>query len=240
MKKEKILSQMENIVADLMKSFQSDFFNHDVPAIQEAKANDFPMIWQVGECHTHLLKVVEYARTFKDDEWKRYDYVKEGMPFECYFDQRMFKGDHYFLLTDDGVYPISIPQCRELIRDIMLPEIEKYKATVGTLPKHVKLPIKFINISLFELKAIIKKDVEEMGNTLLTELKKLHQRRRTASNEFVQISYDSYLNKFCCSHITNGKAGLYNEIKFHGTPDTGYLTASSIQIDPRYGWASHS
>lgn len=240
MEKEKILSQMENIVADLMTNYQSDFFDYDVPAIQEAKADDFPMIWQVGECHTYLLKVAVYAKTFKDKEWQRYDYVNEGMPFQVHFDPRLFGRDSYFLLTEEGVFRVSVLQCKEIIRDIMLAAIEKYKASGGTLPKQGKLPIKFNNISLSELKAIIKKDIEELGNTLLKELRKFHKWRRTALDDFVQISYDSYLNKFCCYHITNGKAGLYSEIKFHGTPETGYLKAGSVQIDPRYGWASHT
>lgn len=69
---EKIINRMTNIVADLMKSFQSDFTKYDKPYIETADESKFPMLWIVGESHTHLLRLGDYDEHFNNDEAARY------------------------------------------------------------------------------------------------------------------------------------------------------------------------
>lgn len=238
--RETILSHMNNVVANVMRGYQSDFTKYDVPAILNADAKDFPMIWQVGELHTFMLQVGLYARTFAEDEWKHWDYINEGMPFNYYFDNINYKNDHYFLITEDNITEITPRQCKEVVRDMMIPAIEKFKAEGGILPKKAKMPVKFPNLSMQNLKEIIKNDVERLGNTLLPILKRFQNYRRTSTNECVEVWYDAKYNEFSFSKICNGKVEMNGGIIFHGTPETGYMQNGSVQLCPSYGWSSHT
>lgn len=240
MEREKILSYMNNVVANVMKGYQSDFTKYDVPAMMEMESSCFPVIWQVGEYHTYLLRVGKYANSFKDDERLQFEFANDGMPFTYHFECIDYKNDHYFLITEDEIREITPQQCKEVVRDIVTPAVEQFKAEGGSIPPIVKMPIKFVNLSVGELKDIIKKDIDELGGTLLTVLKRFHRWRRTAYNQFIEVYYHKSMNYFEFCQRTNCVNGICGAIKFHGTPETGYLTAGSIQIDPKYGWASHT
>ena len=53
---QRIIDQMENIVKDVMESFQDDFYKYDKTYLQKY---DERFIWVVGKSHTHLARIGE-------------------------------------------------------------------------------------------------------------------------------------------------------------------------------------
>lgn len=143
---EKIINRMTNIVADLMKSFQSDFTKYDKPYIETADESKFPMLWIVGESHTHLLRLGDYDEHFNNDEAARYAHAQGSDPFTAYLD--WLGGDKIFLITKDEVKETTEKAAREVIRDVVTPVVENWKAKNGPLPKNFKMPVRFKNITL--------------------------------------------------------------------------------------------
>lgn len=221
----KIIQTMSNIVADVMTSFQSDFENFDRPYIENADNSKFPMIWIVGKSHTHLLNLGEYEEHFSKNEVARYAYVQGENPFFSFLDA--LGGDHLFLIEPDGVREITEKQAREVCRDIVTPVTEKWMKENGPLPTRVQVPVKFFNITLSKVKELIREC-------------EAHNYRRVATDQYIQISYNPGYNEFTFCEYTNGKQGLVGGIIFHGWPETGYMVNGSYQMEPTYGWSSHT
>ena len=234
----KIIQAMSNIVANIMTRFQSDYENFDRPYIEKADGSKFPMIWIVGKCHTHLLCLGEYDKHFSENEVARFAYVQGGNPFLSYL--AAVGGDHIFLIEPDGVRGITEKQAREVCRDIVTPVAEKWIKENGPLPTKVQVPIKFFNITLSKIKELIRECEAHDDISLIEIFRHFHNYRRVAKDQYIQISYNPGYNEFTFCEYTNGKQGLVGGIIFHGWPETGYMVNGSYQIEPTYGWSSHT
>lgn len=229
---------MTNIVADLMERFQSDFTKYDKPYIEAADESKFPMLWIVGNSHTHLLKLGDYDEHFNTDEAARYAHAQGSDPFTGYLD--WLGGDKIFLITKDEVKETTEKAAREVIRDMITPVVENWKAKNGPLPKNFKMPIHFKNITLTKLKEIFCSEENRNGRTLIQVLREFRNYRKTADDHFYEVTYDPKYNEFTFCEYRNRQEGLAGGIVFHGWPETGYQQNFAYQAIPSYGWSRHT
>ncbi len=231
---------MRNIVADVMTSFQSDFENHDRPYI-ESTAAKFSMLWVVGQSHTWLARLGEYETDFNENVATRYEYSQSGL--ECYTAYIDYKhsDDKIFLITDNDVREISEYFAKEVIRDICIPVIEKWKALHGPLPK-AKVKVKIHNISLSELKMLIQECREHGDDSLLECLKRFHSYRQLAESHIIDVYWQGKrgIKEFSFYETIDGRNNLGGAIVFHGWPETGYQENFAMQLSPSYGWSTHT
>lgn len=234
----KIVQRMSEIVAETMTRFQSDFEQYDRPYMETAMPKQFPMLWLVANTHTHLLKLGDYYKRFFEDEAVRYAYAAGDDTFSDYFE--IYKSDRIFLITLNGINEITTSQAKEVIRDIVTPVAAIWVKQNGPLPKDTRMPIKFFNVTFNKIKELIRDCEKHNDTSLINILHRFRNYRRTAANQYIQISYVPGWNEFWFREYTNGKPGLAGGIVFHGWPETGYQTNNSIQLTPQYGWASHT
>lgn len=235
--KTKIISQMRNIVADVMTSFQTDFENYDRPYIESDECQ-FPMIWIVGESHTFMLKLGEYRDIFFNNESARFAYSKNPNVWGYHLEHNT--QDNWFLITKDDISRITPKEAENTIKDYVIPAVKAWEAKNGLLPKATKLPVKFRNITLSKLKELISDCHNHGDDSLMDCLKSFHRYTRCATNQYIEVNYNSKYNEFTFSEYTNGKKGLVGGIVFHGWPETGYKQNGSCQLTPRYGWDKHT
>lgn len=235
---EKIIDRMSEIVEITMKRFQSDFTNYDKPYIEEAEESQFPMIWIVGEMHTHLLRLGDFEGVFNSNECVRYDCARGTNPFTPYINTCI--EDKIFLVTPDEVREISAVAAHEVVRDILTPVIKKWISENGSLPTNFKVPLKFSNITLEKLKEMFRAEENRNGRTLLKTLREFRCYKRCADDHYIQISYNPGYNEFIFCEYLNGRQGLVGGIVFHGWPETGYQQNYSTQLIPSYGWSKHT
>lgn len=239
MSKDSILQLMEAVVEETMTSFKTDFYNYDKPNI-ESEDFQFPAIWIVGESHTHFLELTKYKRLFFEYERYRYDYLRNPNPWSYFFTESHYADDKWFLVTEDELQSINRKQAKAAIMDYVTPAVKAWVEKNGPLPKITKVPVKFKGISLSELKALIA-DCYAHGDDSLFELFKRRQRAyRVANDQYTVISYDKSWGEFTFCEYINGKEGVAGHIVFHGWPETGYQTNGAVQLNPRYGWDSHT
>lgn len=230
---------MEAVVAETMECYQSDFFKYDKPRI-ESEDFKFPAIWIVGNSHTHCLELGNYKDSFFEAESVRFDYLRNHNPYHYFLTENYFAKDKWFLITENGLQPITREQAKSAILDYVTPAVHTWIAENGPLPKLTKVSVKFKNITLGELKALIA-DCRAHGNDSLLECFKIrHCSCRIAADQYTVITYDKKWHEFSFSEYVNGTARLSGGITFHGWPETGYETNGSVQIDPHYGWSSHT
>lgn len=235
--KSKIITQMRNIVADVMTSFQTDFENYDRPYIESDECQ-FPLIWIVGESHTFMLKLGEYRGIFFNNESARFAYSKNPNVYGYHLEYNT--DDNWFLITKEGVTPITLKQAESAIKDYVIPAVKAWEAEYGPLPKVPKLPVRFQNITLSKLKELIIDCHNHDDDSLMDCLKRFHLYTRCATDQYIEVNYNPGYNEFVFSEHTNGKVGLVGGIVFHGWPEIGYSENGSVQLSPRYGWSTHT
>ncbi len=232
---EKIFKRMGAIVEGT--GAQRDFEKFDKDFIEKF---GLPMIWVVKEGSTNLTAIGSFAKNFNEDEATRYDYVRNGISSYTYYLDHFTDGNKIFYVTEDEVREVSAANAREIIRDLLTPVVEEWKAANGPLPTNTKMEVRFSNISLSKLKELVRECEAHNDTSLMDCLKRFHQYVRTAKNQYIQVSYNPGYNEFIFCQYTNGKQGLVGGIIFHGWPETGYQTNGSVQLDPRYGWRIHT
>ena len=237
--KDKILRQMEAIVNKTMKSFQTDFFNYDKPRIASPEFK-FPAIWIVGESHTHLLELGNYQDSFFEFESVRFDFLRQTNPYQHYFNESCYAKDKWILVTEDFLSTVNKSQAESAIMGYVMPTVNAWIHKNGPLPKLTKIPIRFKDIALSELKALIA-DCRAHHNDCLVECFKMwHRSCRVAADQHTEISYQKHWNEFIFREYINGEERLAGHIVFHDWPETGYQTNGAIQLVPLYGWGSHT
>lgn len=231
---------MEAVVADVMKGYQSDFFNCDKPRIESPEFK-FPCIWIVGDSHTHRLELGNYKDLFFEAESVRFDYLRNHNPYHYFLTEGYFAEDKWFLIAENGLQPINREQAKAAIMDYVTPAVHAWVEENGPLPKLTKVPVKFYqDITFSKLKALIADCRAHGDDSLFDCFKKLQQCCRVATDQYVEIAYHNRWNEFNFCKYVNGQAILFGRIVFHGWPETGYETNGSVQIDPHYGWSSHT
>ena len=239
MSKDDILQQLAAVVEDTMSSYKGDFYRCD-KSIIETEAFKFPIIWIVGECHTHMFQLGNYKDDFFASESFRYDYTRNHNPWDYFFKESLYAKDKWFLVTEDGLHTINLGQAKAAIMDYVTPAVNAWVEENGPLPNSLKVPVKIQGITLSELKALIA-DCRAHGNDSLFECFKRRQKAcRVADDQYTVISYHKHWHEFTFCEYINGKEGLAGHIVFHGWPETGYQTNGAVQLDPKYGWSSHT
>lgn len=230
---------MEAVVDEVMKGYQSDFFKYDQPRIASSDFK-FPAIWIIGEYHTHRLELGNYKDLFFEAESVRYSYARNNNPYAYFIESSNYKNDRWYLLTEDGMQLINREQAQAAIMDYVTPAVEAWKAENGSLPKLEKVKVVIKNITFSKLKELIADCRSHNNDSLMDCFRLLHNLQRVASDHYVEVSYNSSWNEFIACEYINGKQGVVRGFVFHGWPETGYQTNGSVQLDPRYGWSSHS
>lgn len=234
-----LLKQMEQVVNDVMVRFLSDFHNGDKPRIMKADFK-FPFIWIVGKTHTYLLPLGHYRDAFFYAESVRYDYIREHNPYSYYFESDYYADDYWFLATESGLQSINRDQAKAAVLDYVTPAVQEWITENGPLPVNTKVPVIIQGVTLTKLKELIAECRKHNDDSLMNCLKRFHNYRRVASDQYIKVSYNSAWNEFSFSEYINGKPGLAGGIIFHGWPETGYQSNGSVQIEPQYGWSSHT
>lgn len=234
--KEKLLAKMAEIVAATMTAHQTDYTTYDTNAITDAKPTEFPMLWVVGELHTHLLRLASYANKFPSDERLQLDYVQNGMPYQWYLAN--CKRDKWFLLTKEGdVTEITCSQANEIIRDVVLPVVNEFQRS-NKLPD-AKVPVHFVDLTIGQLKQLLTRDAHYTAGTLRKLLKRFQRRYKVAKDQYIEVRLiDS--NDLAWAEYYDGQFRIWGHLINHGSPETGYMKNNSFQIDPHYGWSSHT
>ena len=235
---ETILKKMAEVVANTMTSFQSDFEKYDRPYIEAATPDQFPMLWFVAPSHTYLLRLGEYRIRFFNEECIRYAYAAGDNTFSYYLET--YKSDKIFLIDAKGVNRIDVSQAEQFVNDIVSSAMTEWLSYGNTLPTDIKMPIKFSNITFGKLKELIADCRKHGDNSLADIFHRFRHYRRTAENQYIHISYNSYYNEFSFCQYTNWQQGLTGGIIFHGWPESGYRSNYAVQLVPKYGWATHT
>lgn len=237
--KKSLIAKMKAVVEAHMEMFKTDFYKYDMPYIKAATPEKFPVIWIVSRLHTYLLKLGSYKEQFERDERTRFAYADGDDTFSSYFTPYSLDSDDLiYLITERGLSLITAEDALKLIKQITESVVEAWVAEHGPLPSS-KVRVRLHNITISQLKTLIK-DCETHGdNSLLLCMKRFHRYVQQTKDHWVDITYHS---GGCFSFTENigTRKGLVGAIKFHGWPETGYQTNNSIQLTPAYGWSTHT
>lgn len=190
MNKDNILQQMADVVEATMGNYKSDFYNVD-KGIIEGEVFKFPFIWIVGKCHTHMFQLGNYKDDFFASESYRYDYLRNPNPWEYFFNEKLYQRDKWFLVTENGLQSINLDQAKAAIKDYIAPAVNAWVNEHGPLPKLTKVPVKFNDAVLSELKSLIA-DCRLHGNDSLLDVFKRRQKSCRVADDQVEI-YQWYI-----------------------------------------------
>lgn len=236
---ENITAQMAEVVEATMTAFKTDFYDYDKEVI-ESEGVKFPFIWIVGQCHTKMCMLGNYKDNFFESESYRFDYLSNPNPWEYYFTSTYYTKGKWFLVTENGLQPITLEQAEAAVMDYITPAVNAWVEVNGPLPKLTKVPVKFKNITLSKLKSLITDCRAHGDNSLFECFKRRHKSCRVAADQFAEITWHKGWNEFTFCEYINHKEGIEGHIVFHGWPETGYQTNNSIQLTPAYGWSTHT
>lgn len=246
-----IIEQMAGIVEDTMTTYKTDFYTHDKKSLEQATPDSLPYIWIVAPGHTHLLRIGEYTEKLLTDRRTQYfaatDVKKGTNPWRYYsecFAPRY--GERAFVIYRSALSDEILMNEIDAYSLKLIPQIEFDRAmrlftkVGGTLPKRLRMPVKFANTSLDVVKEKIR-ECERHGNTSLRDcLRRFQNYSRDADDQFIEVSFIPSWNEFTFVEVTDGQFGLNGAIVFHGWPETGYQENFSHQIEKRYGWSTHT
>lgn len=239
MNKDTILQKMSEVVEATMTLYKSDFYNVD-KSIIETEGFKFPIIWIVGRSHTKMFQLGNYKDDFFESESYRYDYLRNPNPWEYFFVESYYAQDKWFLITEDSFQSIDQEQAKAAIRDYVTPAVNAWIEENGPLPSLTKVPVKFKGATLSELKMLLADCRAHGSDSLFDCFKRRQTVCRIAADQYTVITYHKRWNEFVFCEYVNGEERLAGHIVFHGWPETGYQINGSIQLDPRYGWSSHT
>lgn len=236
-----ILNKMAEIVAKTMTCFQSDFEKYDKEYIVREGVNAFPFLWMVHHSHTYLIRLSEFRKNYFENEGLRYDIAQECSWIHAYLWPRCSRvSEDIYFVNKDGVVPISLEQARNIARDTIDLAVTTWAQEHEQLPKKFKVRVVISGISLGKLKELIQDCRNHNNDSLLKCLKRFHNYRQQAKDHQVYVWYNEGYNEFSFSEMVNGRCRLNGAIIFHGWPESGYQENNSVQLSPKYGWASHT
>lgn len=240
MTRTEIIQKMADVVDEVMKNFQTDFTKYDKPAIENAKSTDFPFMWIVSELHTRMVSLGGYEEDFFNNPTTRYAYADGDDGISFYLHPHLLgQKDRIFLIRENYIWEVNVAGAKNAIKDYTIPVYRKWKKLHGEItPKRVT--VQFDLIELPKLREIIRDCHNHNDDSLMDIFRHFHKMRRVADDHKITIRYHAYSNEFACVEYYNGKEHMIRFAVFHGWPETGYQQNGSVQIDPRYGWASHT
>lgn len=236
-----ILNKMAEIVANTMTSFQSDFEKYDAEYVKREGVNAFPFLWMVAPSHTYLLRFADFKKDFFENEALRYRIVQKSSWYHAY----LYPGcgefmEKIYYVTVEGLREVSVGQAREIMQDIIVPVIAAWEKEHERIPVKSKVVVNFQDISLTRLKELIQDCRYHNNDTLLECLKRFHKYQQCAKDHKIIVKWNSCYQQFSFRELINGEEHLSGGIVFHGWPETGYQSNKSVQLDPLYGWATHT
>lgn len=236
-----ILNKMAEIVANTMTSFQSDFEKYDKVYVTMEGAKAFPFLWMVAPSHTHLLELAKFKEKFFENEALRYRIVQQNSWYHAYlWPGRGKVTEKIYYVTADDLQEVNVEQAREIMRDIITPVIAAWEQEHEKIPTKSKVRVEFQNISPTQLKELIQDCRYHNNDTLLECLKRFHNYRQCAKDHKIIVKWNSCYQQFSFRELINGEERLSGGIVFHGWPESGYQVNNSVQLDPLYGWATHT
>lgn len=240
MTRQEITQFMADVVEKKMTNFQTDFFNYDKPEIEIAKSSQFPYLWIVNELHTRMPSLGGYEDEFFNNVRIRYAYADGDDGLSFYLNPHCLKdSDLIFLITEDNIRQVDVNQAKAAIKDYTTPAYEKWENLHGEIvPKRVTVTFDLIGLS--KLRELVSECHLHNDDSLMGIFRQFHKMRRVADDHTITIKYCWWGNEFACIEHYDGEDHMVRHIIFHGWPETGYQQNGSVQIDPRYGWASHT
>ncbi len=240
MTRKEIIQKMATVVDEVMKRFQIDFTEYDKPIIEKAKPKEFPFMWIVSELHTRLVSLGGYEKKFFDNLPIRYAYANGDDSMSFYLHPPYLnKKDRIFLIRENYIWEVSVNGAKNAIKDYTIPVYRKWKELYGEItPKRIR--VKFDLLSLSKLREIIQDCHNHGDDSLMSILRRFHNHRCVAEDHSITVKYREWDNEFVWIEHYDGEDHIIGHIVFHGWPETGYQQNGSVQIDPRYGWASHT
>lgn len=240
MTRQEIIDGMSKVVAEKMLHYQTDFTEYDKPQLLEAQSSEFPFLWIVNEYHTRFASLGGYTDKFFAEQRVRYSFADGDDGISYLLNPHLLsKDDRIFLITEDKMWEVGVFEAKNAIKDYTLSAYEQWKAQHGEIiPKRVT--VKFDLIELPKLRAIIRDCEAHDDDSLMSIFRRFHKLRRISDDHQITIKYKWWDNEFACIEHYNGEDHMIYHVKFHGWPETGYMVNGSVQIVPRYGWASHT
>ena len=238
MTRDELIMAMRVIVDKTMERFKSDFEEYDRQNILYASDSDFPMLWFVGKTHTHLLMLGSYRKDFFSGEALRYLHAAGTDPFTPTVNTCRF--DRCFILTDGGITEVSFDEARRFVGGTIQSTVSEWEAQNGPIKLRTRMPVQLFNIRPRKLIELIREGERHGDTSLIDILRRFRRYQRTATNQYIQISYHPGHTEFMFRKITDCRQGLTGGIIFHGWPETGYQENDSVQLCPSYGWSVHT
>lgn len=238
-----IVQQMTAIVNNVMTR-RSDFEKYDKVTISESGAACLPLLWAVSKTYTNCIWFGFLRDSFLDTETEIYFYLNNP---DCYFDslgESAQDGANVYYITEDGVRKVTPKQVKEIIRDHVGTMVQEWKDLNGPLPELRKVDVKFHNITIAELKRLVKMDAKYGDDSLMNCFRSFHRYRRHAHHHVIDIYYRPDRNggrgEFLFEETIAGKSYGKCGIVYHGNPETGYEVNGAYQLTPSYGWHKHT
>ena len=240
MTRAEIIQRMADVVDEVMKKFQTDFTEYDKQTIENAKPTKFPFMWIVSELHTRMVSLGGYKELFFTNPRIRYAYADGDDSMSLYLHPHLLgKNDHIFLIRENYIWKVSVDGAKNAIKDYTIPVYRRWKEMYGEItPKRVK--VNFDHLPLTKLRELIQDCRNHNDDSLMNILSRFHRRRLISEDHTITIKYCEWDNEFIWTEHYEGEDHIIGHIVFHGWPETGYQQNGSVQIDPRYGWASHT
>lgn len=236
-----IIRQMSETVCDVMRSYQIDFYSKDLNLLHDYEGE---FIWQVSPTHTHL-SLIDPNKMVKDmetNEYALYDYARNDtwaaacLNCRC-SDELIF----YYDGKSDMMVQIERDKAIATYNERKDEAIAIYKQQVGVLPSDLKVRIEFASKEVrSEFIKQVKYAQEHEDGSLMDCVKHFQKYpKHTHDHKFV-IYKDMCERCFQFTEYLNGRVGLHGGIIFHGYPKEGYKQNGSCQIEPSYGWSTHT
>lgn len=230
-----------------------DFYKYDFKTISKLPKEHFPALLCVRENGMSVICPIAQGKRMMEEECARYIYVYN--PVDYYLENRHENREaRWFVLEpkesgEGGITEVTYEQAKRTHRRLLLPYLITVKPQLPDRKK-CKVKIRFHDITLSRLKELlsdsrkIKKQWHDspdtVGKSLLQALKWKQGAMQLGSDHHYDIYWNEKWHEFSfCEGGIEGN-GICGGIVFHGAPDEGYKENGSVQIEPCYGWSSHT
>lgn len=240
---QEIIRRMKNVAADLMGDHaRKDFEKYTLETVNSPELA-LPAIWCVGKSDDAILQLPFFRESFFGIEGVRYWFARGNGPWDYYL--KYHHSDwHYFLITGNSMTEITQSQAYNASKDYIQPVIHDWVEAHGPLPKGRKLDLKFefSGLTFTEFKALLHEHDGEKGfRPLLTVLKQFRQWGKVCAGHGIRFRFDRRDKIFYFGEFgRNDGCGVRGAVVYHGSEGEGYSQNGSVQIEPNFGWASHT
>ena len=199
--KETIIKQMNEVVRDMMTSFQTDFTKYDMELLENY---DERFLWFVAPSHTHLARIGEsYLSEIVSNEDGLYAAVKRNLTADVCLGADSNE-ELVFYYDGDKLERITREEARHLWNAVRSWFLHSWQVQNGMreLPDNFTIPVKF-NCSLSYVKEQLR-FAQEIGTTSLIEaLKRFRNYNKINSSHRCEIGRDFVDHSFTFAFVYN-------------------------------------